>query len=789
MKILFKTIVLAGMLAAFSLQAQIPQEMIDKAKAAGMTDAQIQQEIEKRMGSKEVVAPQPVTPVAIRKSAQRKNPVTQQERAADAETANRPGQTESSVFGREIFTDKNLTFEPDLNIPTPKDYKLASGDEVLINVWGASEITLTQKISPEGVITIPNVGPVTLSGLSMEEASARIKQSLGRIMSGLVNGEDPNTYVTVSLSQIRSIKINVVGEALNPGTYTLPSVASLFNALYAAGGVSNIGTLRDIKVYRNSKEVATLDVYEYLLNGKFDSNIRLENNDMIIIGTYSTLVQTSGKLKRNRIFELKKGETLKDVIRYAGGFMGDAFTENVRVVRKAGSQFSIATVDSKNFESFLLMDEDAIEVDHGIPMFSNRLRITGAVWRKGSYELNNEIKTVKQLVNKAGGVKGDEFVGRAQITRQNPDFTKNIIAVDLVGIMKGTSPDIALQPEDELYIPSLFDLREKYTISVRGAVNIPDTTISFSNNMTVEDVIISAGGLREAASMIKVEVARRIKDPYSDQYKDKIAKVFNLTLTENLKIVEGEEAFTLEPFDEVIVRFSPGYQTQKIVTANGEVLFTGPYVLTQKNERLSDLVAKAGGVSNQAYIEGASLVRKLNDDEKRRLKTVLEMSSPNKSGRDSVSMSDIQLNDYSVGIDLKKALKKPGGPDDITIRDGDQLFIPQYQSTVKISGAVTYPNSVTYSKGMSTKDCLAQAGGYTDTSRKYPIVIYMNGKVATTKRVAIFFKKYPKIAPGAEILVPMKRRDQRGSLAEILSVGSSVTSMAAMITSIVNNMR
>lgn len=790
MKILFRTIVLGALFMAFSLKAQIPQELIDKAKAMGMTDAQIQQEIEKRMGgSKTLAAPQPVTPASIQKSAQRSNPTTSNEKVTNAENANKLGATKDIVFGREIFMDKKLTFEPDLNIPTPKDYKLASGDEVLINVWGASEITLTQKISPEGVITIPNVGPVTLSGLTIEEANIQIKQSLGRIMAGLVNGEDPNTHVNVSLAQIRSIKVNVVGEAENPGTYTLPSVTSLFNVLYAAGGVSDIGTLRNIKVYRNSKEVATLDVYEYLLDGKFDSNIRLENNDMVIIGTYNALVKTSGKLKRNRIFELKKGETLQDVIKYAGGFTGDAFTQNIRVQRKAGSQFSISTVDSKDYATFQMMDADSVEVDHGIPMFSNRLRISGAIWRGGSYELNNEIKTVKQLVSKAGGVKGDEFIGRAQITRQNPDFTTTSIAIDIVAILNGTSPDIGLQPEDSLHIPSLFDLREKYTISVRGAVNNPDTTLAFSNNMTVEDAIISAGGLREAAAMIKVEVARRIKDPYSDQYKDKTAKVHTLTLSENLKIIEGGDAFVLEPFDEIIVRFSPGYQSQKLVAVQGEVLFSGPYVLTRKNERLSDLVAKAGGISNQAYIEGASLVRKLNEDEVRRLQTILDMSQTNQSGRDSVNINSMELQNYSVGIDLTKALKKPGGPDDITLRAGDKLFIPQYQSTVKISGAVTYPNSVTYSKGMSVKDCLAQAGGYTDVSRKYPVVIYMNGKVATTKKVAIFFKKYPKVAPGAEILVPLKRKDQRNSLMETLSVGSSITSMAAMITSIVNNMR
>lgn len=785
MKILFKTIILGGMLMAYSLQAQVSQELIDKAKAAGMTDAQIQQEIQKHTGGQKENTPSVLA--NSKQNKERKNPIPETE----TETAPKDSiDWKNTIFGHEIFTDKNLTFEPDLNMPTPKDYRLAAGDEILINVWGASEINLSQKISPEGVITIPNVGPVTLSGLTIDEASVLVKQALGRIMSGLVSDEDPNTFVSVSLAQIRSIKVNIVGEAQHPGTYTLPSVATLFNALYAAGGINPIGTLRNIKVYRNNKEIASLDVYDYLLNGKSDANIRLENNDMVIIGTYDALVKTNGKVKRNRIFEMKKGETMQDLIRYAGGFSGDAFTDDIRVIRKSGgSRYSVATVNKNEFDAFVVMDQDSVIISEVIPMFENRLYVDGAVWRKGEYEYGKEINTVKQLVTKAGGVKGNEFTGRAQITRQNPDFTQKLIAIDIKGILNGTAEDFKLQPEDSLYIPSLFDLREKYVVNVRGAVNIPDTTIDYKNNMTVEDAIITAGGLKESASMIKVEVARRLKDPYSDQYKNQIAEVFNFTLSDNLKIVQGEELFTLEPFDEINVRFSPGYQKQQTVRINGEALFTGAYALTKKNERLSDLVAKAGGVSNQAYIKGANLKRKLNEDELRRLETILEMSS-NKASRDSMDVKSININDYTVGIDLVKALKNPGGPDDIVLRDGDQLFIPQYQSTVKISGAVTYPNSVTYSKGMSVKDCLAQAGGYTDISRKYPIVIYMNGKVATTKRVGIFFKRYPKVEPGAEILVPMKRStDRKTSMAEILSIGSSVTSMAAMVTTIMNNMK
>lgn len=792
MKILFKTILLGGILIAQSLQAQTPQEMINRAKAAGMSDAQIQQEIEKYMGQKEDdtydTAPKKMKTVP---NIERKNPVSQKDSPNPVNASQKvSSRTINSIFGHDIFTDKRLTFEPDLNMPTPKDYQLSAGDEVFINVWGASEINLTQKVSPEGTITIPNVGPVALSGLTMDEAGVQVKQALGRIMSGLVNGEDSNTFISVSLAQIRSIKVNIVGEAQNPGTYTLPSVASLFNALYAAGGINSIGTLRDIKVYRDNKEIASLDVYDYLLNGKSDSNLRLENNDMIIIGTYDALVKANGKLKRPQIFELKKGETMQDFIKYAGGFNGDAFTDNIRVIRKSGSsRYSVAMVNQEEFGSFLMMDQDSVIVDQVIPLFANRLTVNGAVWRQGEYEFDKDVNTVKQLIAKAGGVKGDEFTGRAQINRQNPDFTRKIIAIDIKGILNGTTPDFELEPEDILYIPSLFDLREKYVINIRGAVNKPNTVIPFKNNMTVEDAIISAGGLKEAAAMIKVEVARRLKDPYSDQYKTDIAHVYTFTLSENLEIVQGEELFTLEPFDEIIVRFSPAYTEQQLVQINGEALFTGPYVLTKKDERMSDLVAKAGGISKHAYVKGANLKRQANDDEMRRVETLLQLSS-NKASRDSTDINSDELYNYTVGIDLAKALKKPGGTDDIILRAGDELFIPQYQGTVKIGGAVIYPNSTTYTKGMSVKKYLSQAGGYNDVARKYPIVIYMNGKVATTKKVCLFFKKYPKIEPGAEILVPMRRKqDRRSSLAEILTIGSSTTSMAAMITTIINSMK
>lgn len=775
----------------WTAQAQVPQELIDKAKAAGMTEQQIQQEIAKRMNqSQKGTSPETASEAKVtdrQTLPEEVLPPIEQQREANRFTEVDLSET---VFGREIFTNKNLSFEPDLNIPTPKDYVLSAGDELLINVWGDSELNLKLKVAPEGTILVPNLGPVAVSGLTVEAAEIRLRQELGRIMSTLSGTGEGNTFVSVSLSQIRSIKVNIVGEVVAPGTYTLPSFATLFNALYAAGGVNDIGTLRNIKVYRNSKEVANLDVYNYLLQGKYTTNIRLQENDMVIVGPYDQLAVVRGKVKRNRIFEMKKGETLAQLLEMAGGFTGDAYTDDVRVKRKSGSRYQIATVTNEHFSTFLMQDGDSLQVDSVIPFYENRLTITGAVWRPGEYEWSPSLRTVKQLVQQAAGLKGDEFAGRAQITRLNPDFTTTLIAVDIRGILKGTVPDMELQPEDELTIPSLFDLREPYTIKVAGAVNYKDTILPYRNNLTIEDAIMMAGGLQESAATVNVEVARRIKDPLSKESSNRIAEVFTFTLNEGLTLpaqgMSTDTIFTLEPFDEVYVRFSPGYQEQQVIKIDGEVTFAGNYVLAEKNTRLSDIILKAGGVTPDAYVKGASLKRQLTDDEMRRLETLLELSS-NKQSKDSVALSLDNIKDYSVGIDLEKALANPGSSDDVVLRDGDVLYIPQLQSTVKVSGAVTYPNSVTYTKGMSVKDYLGQAGGYNDTSRKYPIVIYMNGKVATTRRVGIFFKRYPKVEPGCEIVVPSKtQQERRTSLAEIMSIGSSATSMAAMITSIVN---
>ena len=784
--------------------AQVSQDLLDKAKSLGISDSEIQQGITKLQGQNSNISG---NDTEINQEDVSDNEDTSSDNVSSFEQSKTTNARweyllmlrEDSikknlgniVFGREIFFNKRLTFAPSFNIPTPKDYTLSAGDVIQIHVWGNSQLDLKLKISPDGTIVIPQLGPILLSGQTIDSAESYLRQELGRIISDLTEeGKEGNTFLSISLSRVRSIKVNILGEANVPGTYTLPAYATLFNALYAAGGVSDIGSLRSIKVFRGGKEVSNLDVYDFLLHGNTNSNIRLEENDMIIIGPYDGLISAKGKVKRNRIFEMKKGETLKDLLKMAGGFTGDAYTQDVQIKRKFGRRYQIATVEENDFSSFVMQDGDTLNVDSVIPFYENRLIITGSVWRPGEYELSSNLHTVKQLIAQAGGLKGNEFTGRAQLTRLNPDFTTTILAVDIRSILNGKSGDIELQREDRLHFPSIFDLREPYTIKVCGAVNKGDTILPYHYNMTVEDAIILAGGLKEAAAVINVEVARRMKDPeIATNNPSQIAKQFSFTLSEGLQVLSGDTVFTLEPFDEIFVRFSPGYEAQQVVKVGGEIMFQGDYVLSKKNLRLSDLVTKAGGIKPGAYVKGASLKRTLTEDEKRRVETLLKMSQK-KGSAEALEGMNLDIKEYPVGIDLVKALANPGSADDVILRDGDKLFIPQQQSTVNISGAVMYENSITYNKGVSVKDYIMQAGGYQDVARKYPIVVYMNGKVQTTKKKFIFFKKYPQVEPGCEILVPAKTaRDRRMSLPEIIGIANSTTSMAAMITSIMNTLK
>ncbi|MBD9092258.1 MAG: capsule biosynthesis protein [Bacteroides oleiciplenus] len=687
--------------------------------------------------------------------------------------------TTSQIFGHDLFTNRNLTFEPSINLATPVNYRLGPGDEVIIDIWGASENTIRQSISPEGTILVSGLGPVQLSGMTVKDANAYLQREFSKIYSG-ISGNEPNSQIKLTLGDIRTIQINIMGEVAVPGTYTLSSFSSVFHALYRAGGVNKIGSLRSIKVIRDGKTVADLDVYDYLMKGKMKDDIRLQEGDVIIVNPYESLVRISGKVKRPMFYEMKPTETVATILDYSGGFTGDAYKKAVRIIRKSGREHQVYNVDEMDYSIFRLDDGDSISVDGVLKRFENRVEIRGAVYRAGLYELSGTVNTVKQLIKKAEGVRGDAFLNRVLLDREHEDLSHEIIAIDLAGMLKGTVADVPLQKNDILYIPSINDLKEEETISIHGEVANPGTFL-FSNKMTIEDMLIQAGGLLEAAATTKVDVTRRIKDPKSTSFSSVLGKTFTFDIKDGL-VVGGEENFYLEPFDEIYVRKSPAYRKQQNVVIAGEVLFGGNYALMKKNERLSDLVSKAGGVTPDAYVKGARLIRKMTEEEQRRQADAVRMAQMGE-GKDSISVEKLNISDtYTVGINLGKAIANPGSDFDLVLREGDILFIPEYINTVKISGAVMYPNTVLYKKGESLRFYINQAGGYGNLAKKKKAyVVYMNGTVSRLKA-----RDRKAIEPGCEIIVPSKEEKKRMSTAEILGMGSTTASIAAMIATMVN---
>lgn len=685
----------------------------------------------------------------------------------------------SQIFGHDVFTNRNLTFEPSINLATPVDYRLGPGDEVIIDVWGASENTIRQSISPEGTIQVSGLGPVQLSGMTVKDANAYLQREFSKIYSG-ISGSEPTSQIKLTLGDIRTIQINIMGEVAVPGTYTLSSFSSVFHALYRAGGVNKIGSLRSIKVVRNGKTIADLDVYDYLMKGKMKDDIRLQEGDVIIVNPYESLVRIAGKVKRPMFYEMKPTETVATILNYAGGFTGDAYKKAVRIIRKSGREHQVYNVDEMDYSVFRLDDGDSISVDAVLKRFENRVEIRGAVYRSGLYELSGTVNTVKQLIKKAEGLRGDAFLNRALLDRENEDLSHEVIAVDLGGLLKGTVADIPLQKNDILYIPSIHDLKEEETISIHGEVANPGTFL-FSKNMTIEDLLVQSGGLLEAAATTKVDITRRIKDPKSTSFSSVLGKTYSFDIKDGL-VVGGEGDFHLEPFDEVYVRKSPAYRKQQNVVVAGEVLFGGNYALVKKNERLSDLISKAGGITPDAYVKGARLIRKMTEEEQRRQADAVRMARMGE-GKDSISVEKLNISDtYTVGINLEKAISNPGSDFDLVLREGDVLFIPEYINTVKISGAVMYPNTVLYKRGESLRYYINQAGGYGNLAKKKKAyVVYMNGTVSRLKS-----RDKKAIEPSCEIIVPSKEEKKRMSTAEILGMGSTTASIAAMIATMVN---
>lgn len=685
---------------------------------------------------------------------------------------------ENRVFGRNIFNTKNLTFEPSVNLATPPNYRLGPGDEVVIDIWGTSQNTIRQQISPDGTINIEKIGPVNLNGMTVAEANNYMKKVLGKTYSGL-DTPDGTLEIRLTLGNARTIQINVMGEVVQPGTYALSSFSTVFHALYRAGGVNDIGSLRNVQVTRNGKNVATVDVYEFIMKGKTQDDIRLQEGDVIIVPAYEALVQISGNVKRPMKFEMKKDETLSTLLNYAGGFSSDAYTRSLRVVRQNGEEYEINTVKEIDYSVYRMRNGDVVTAEAILNRFTNKLEIRGAVYRPGIYQLSGQLNTVRELVDEAKGLMGDAFTNRAVLQREREDLTSEVISVDIRGILAGTSPDIPLQKNDILYIPSIHDLEDRGDVTIFGEVAKPDS-YPFSDNMTLEDLIIRAGGLREAASTVRVDVSRRIKDPKSTDYTDSIGQTFTFALKDGF-VIDGQQGFVLQPYDQVFVRRSPGYQAQQNVQVTGEVLFGGTYAMTNREERLSDIIRKAGGATPNAYLRGAKLTRVANEAEKKRMRDVINLMN-RQFGEAMMDSLGIRVEDtFTVGIELDKAVANPGSEYDLVLREGDVINVPKLNNTVKINGAVMMPNTVGYLKGKDVDYYLDQAGGYALNAKKSKkFVIYMNGQVARIKG-----SDKTKIEPGCEIIVPT-RSNKKTSVGEILGYTSSFASLATMFATLTN---
>ena len=695
----------------------------------------------------------------------------------------------SKIFGHDLFMNENLTFEPAMNIATPTNYVLGGGDKVFIDIYGASQKTIEDIVSPDGYVIVEDYGPVQIGGLTVEEAGKRLNSLLGERFK--------SSDIQLTVGQTRSITVNVMGEVKAPGSYTVSSLSTVFHALYMAGGPNDLGTLRNIKIYRNNRLISTADIYDYILNGKLSGNVRLADNDVIIVGAYECLVNVTGKVKRPMIYEMKSSESMKSLIDYAGGFAGDAYRKSVRVVRKEGTQYSVYTVGEFEMGSFRMADQDSVSVDSILPRYSNMVEIKGAVFRPGMYQLGGQITSVKSLLEAAEGVTEEAFISHGVMHRLKQDRTLEALSVDIEGIMNGTVADIILRNEDVLFIPSKQEVMAEQTITIHGEVQYPGV-YKYADNETLEDFVLQAGGLKETASMVNVFVSRRIVNPKAVTTDSIIGESFNFTLKDGF-VIDGEPGFILKPFDEVFIRQSPGYKRQQNVTIEGEVLFSGDYSLTKQNERLSDLVKKAGGVTNIAYVAGARLERKLNEAERRRFEESNKIQQKQdetvmleqiiKSGRSSTDIGaglktanedKLQIPEtYQIGIELEKALAHPGCDADLVLREGDRLMVPQYPSTVKISGEVLYPNTVSFEAGKKAKYYIEQAGGYnTKAKKRKAYIIYMNGDVARVSNGA-------KVRPGCEIVVPQKVINKM-SVAETAAIGTSVASIATMLATLAN---
>ena len=703
---------------------------------------------------------------------------------ADDEQVNSFVTENATVYGRNIFRNKSLNFAPSENLATPRNYRLGPGDEVIIDIFGRNQTTLRSVISPEGSINVDVLGPVYLSGMTIDEANKYLKKRLGQIYGGL--GRE-GTDMRLSLGQIRTIQVNIVGEVPNPGTYVLSAFATAFHALYRAGGVVEPGTVRDIKVVRDGKVVARVDVYQFLMKGNLNDDIRLEEGDVILVSPYKSLVSIEGAVKRPMYFEMKEGENLDKLLEYAGGFSNGANTASVTVFRQRDKAFEVRTVEDKDYASFPLITGDRIEVGEIQSRFENRISIHGFVYLPGTYELG-EVRTAKGLVEKAGGLLPEAFTDRVVVHREHADKTMEVFSLNLTDIMAGKKPDFVLQNNDELYIASSYDLKDQGTMTISGMVKKPGS-YPFAENTTIEDFIIMAGGLQDGASTSRVDVTRRKKDRTGMVATSDVGEMYTFSLKDGL-IADGSAEFVLEPYDEVRVHRSPSYNEQRHFTVAGEVNFPGQYTITNREERISDLIEKAGGLTEFAYIKGARLVREATPEEITQARELGQLLVKQIDSTAAVNMDRNTLKTgtrhYSISLDLESALANPGGPSDVILRENDRLEIPVESNVVRVFGAVMYPTAVNWNEKMTVADYIDAAGGYSQharRSKKY--LVSMGGRA---KKVY----SWNRIEPGSEIFVPDKeKKNEKTDFTGLIAISSAAASLGTLgvaVTTLVSNL-
>lgn len=785
--------------------AQI-KELMKRAESIGYDDAQLEQlaaaqgmkdeEIKKlkirvenirnQGGTGHEATPPPVDPNVKREYA----PVdTAKAKSPDPGKTIVNGRIKPEIFGSKLFNNGNLTFEPNLRIATPKGYVVGPDDELLIDITGDNEASYKLNVSPDGNIKMQYVGLIAVGGLSVEQATAKIRSTLSRTYPALKSGR---TNVAVNLGNIKSIRVSVLGEVVKPGTYTLSSLSSVFNLLYASGGPNENGSFRKIQVIRNNKVISTIDIYSFLLKGIQTGNIRLQDQDVINVPVFQSRIEIAGEVKRPALFEVLNTESLQDVINFAGGFSNQAYTAKIKVFQNTNKERKIVDVNADDYGTYYPLNGDRYVIERILDRFENRVEIKGAVFRPGFYELDKGL-TLSGLITKADGLKEDAFLNRGYISRLNPDNTSALLSFDVAKILDGTQADIPLLREDKITISSIFDLREEYKVTIQGEVRQPGT-FDYADHMSLEALIQMAGGFKEGATPGRVEISRRIKNSDATSVSAQTAEVFTVNVDANLKI--QDTGFVLKPFDIVSIRSSEGYQVQKQVRIEGEVLYPATYTITKKDERISDLIKRAGGLSPLAYVEGASLKRTggnypignsadVQEEERLKLLNLQRLKQDGAKDTGSIDNEIKVLRSDLVGIDLERIMKKPQSRYDLILEDGDVIRVPKQLQTVRVTGEVLKPNSIIYVPGRSFSSYIDGSGGFSYSAyKKGAYVVYSNGSVAAAKKF-LFFNNYPVIKPGAEIFVPKRAEREKMNLQTIVGLTTGLASLAAIVISLI----